>query len=77
MVKWLIVVSGSSYIIYLFHTTFEGLVKSLVHKIGSDGGIWFTAEAVCVIAAGVLLPMLLHRHVLARHGIAQMLFGLR
>lgn len=29
----LLVVSASSYIIYLFHTTFEGFVKSLVQQV--------------------------------------------
>lgn len=36
--NWLILVSASSYIIYLFHTTFEGIAKSVLHKLPFNGG---------------------------------------
>ena len=77
VVGWLIGLSASSYIIYLFHTTFEGFVKSIVHKLNMSGDQWFVLEALCVIAAGVIGPVLLHRWVLSRFKITRLLFGLK
>ena len=70
-------VSGSSYIIYLFHTTFEGLTKSIVHKLSLEGDFWFTIGAIVVIASGVILPIVLHRCVLKKFRMTRLLFGLK
>lgn len=77
----LLVVSASSYIIYLFHTTFEGFAKSIVQKVpllanGNDA-LFFSVGAVAVICTGVFLPILLHRYVLERNPLLRFLFGLK
>ena len=78
--EWLMVVSSSSYIIYLFHTTFEGFAKALVHKIPffTDGNdVLFVINAFVVVCCGVVCPIILHRYVLNKTHITKVLFGLK
>lgn len=74
----LMIVSMSSYIIYLFHTTFEGFAKAIFRKLPLDSNLWyvFLPEAIIVIAIGVITPILLHRYVLKRWQLTSTLFGL-
>lgn len=74
----LMVVSGSSYVIYLFHTTFEGFTKAVIRKLPLDDNLWyvFLPEALIVIMVGVIAPIILHRYVLNRWHLTRMLFGL-
>lgn len=74
----LMIVSMSSYIIYLFHTTFEGFAKAVFRKLPLDSNLWyvFLPEAIVVIAVGVIIPILLHRCVLKRWQLTRILFGL-
>lgn len=77
----LLVVSASSYIIYLFHTTFEGFVKSLIQRVpllenGNDP-LYFSIGAIIVICAGIFLPIVLHRYILERNPLLRFLFGLK
>lgn len=78
---WLIVVSSSSYIIYLFHTTFEGFAKAVVHKIPmfADGSnqMLFCCNIIMVVACGVVCPIILHRYVLNKTKVTKVLFGLK
>ena len=77
---WLMVVSSSSYIIYLFHTTFEGFAKAVVHKIPffTDGNdMLFIINAFVVVASGVACPIILHRYVLDKTHITKIMFGLK
>lgn len=71
-------IAQSSYIIYLFHTTFEGLVKAVLKKLLIDSNVWyvFIPSAILVIFSGVIIPMLLYRFVLKKHRITKLLFGL-
>lgn len=73
----LLVVSSSSYIIYLFHTTFEGFAKAVFRKVPLDSDVWyvFISEAAVVILAGVVIPIFMHR-ILKRHRVTRFLFGL-
>lgn len=81
ILKGFMVVSTSSYIIYLFHTTFEGFTKAIVHKVyasyGIDGDLWFVLTATCVIMTGVICPIILHRYILGRYKVTKILFGLK
>ena len=74
-------VSASSYIIYLFHTTFEGFAKAVVHQIPvfADGSneILFCINISIVVACGVVCPIILHRYVLNKTKISKMLLGLK
>lgn len=74
----LIWVAQSSYIIYLFHTTFEGFVKAVLRKLPLESGVWyvFIPSAVLVISSGVILPILLYLFVLKKYRITKFLFGL-
>lgn len=76
----LILFSASSYIIYLFHTTFEGFVKSVILKVpflvDQNNVIIFTIGAILVIFAGVVFPILLHRYILLKNKTLCLLFGL-
>lgn len=76
---WILRVSGCSYMIYLFHTTFEGFVKAAAIKIPgmSGSGIGFLTVALVTIACGVIGPMLLQRKVFDRFKTTRMMFGLR
>ena len=77
----LLVVSASSYIIYLFHTTFEGFMKTALRKIpilgNGDDSILFSIKALLIIVTGIVFPILLHRFVLSRNNIFRFLFGLK
>lgn len=78
--EWLMVVASSSYIIYLFHTTFEGFAKAVVHKIPffADGNdVLFIINAFVVVGCGVVCPIILHRYVLNKTHITKILFGLK
>ena len=73
--------SASSYMIYLFHTTFEGLAKSVCHKIpfiaNGTNDASFIVGAVIIISCGVIVPVLLHKFVLSRTRVTRFLFGLK
>lgn len=73
----LMAVAASSYIIYLFHTTFEGFAKAVFRKLPLDSGLWyvFVPEALVVIASGIVLPMLLFR-LFKKYRATRLLFGL-
>lgn len=74
-------VSGLSYIIYLFHTTFEGFAKAVVHKIpifaDTSNELLFVVNVAVVVACGVITPVILHRYVLSRYSITKVLFGMK
>lgn len=79
--EWLMIVSTSSYIIYLFHTTFEGFAKALVFKIPylsnlqNDG--MFLIGAVFIVACGILLPIIFSEKLLKKYAVTRSLFGLK
>lgn len=76
--KALLYVSSASYIIYLFHTTFEGFVKSIIIKSGVVMNDWiFLACAIVGVIVGVWMPLLLYRFVLGRWKVTSFLFGLK
>ncbi len=76
--RLLLQISASSYIIYLFHTTFEGFAKAICHKLPLEATLWyvFIPESCIVILAGVFVPMLLYKYLFKRFAIAKFLFGL-
>lgn len=73
----ILLVSASSYIIYLFHTTFEGFAKAVFRKLPLDSDYWyvFVPEALIVIACGVIVPIILFK-VFKRYKTTRVLFGL-
>lgn len=76
---FLLQTAASSYIIYLFHTTFEGFAKAVCHKLPLNNELWyiFVPEALMVISVGVILPILLYRFLLKKYAITRFLFGLK
>lgn len=79
--RWLMQVSASSYIIYLFHTTFEGFAKSVAHKMpmlnDGDNVLLFSVSVIVVVNCGVVAPIVLHKYVLQRYRVTRFLFGLK
>ena len=75
--SWIMVVAASSYIIYLFHTTFEGFTKAVFRKLPFDSNLWyvFVPEAVVVIGCGVAMPVFLY-YIFKTYRITRSLFGL-
>lgn len=78
---WLMATSASSYIIYLFHTTFEGFAKALVFKLPylkniNDSGM-FLIGAVFIVACGVIIPIVLNEKVFKKYTATKLLFGLK
>lgn len=77
--NFLLIIASSSYIIYLFHTTFEGIAKAIVFKIpiltNAQNKILFLLGAFIVITCGIMLPMVIDRFVLRRYKCTKMLFG--
>ena len=75
--SWMMVVAASSYIIYLFHTTFEGFAKAVLRKMPLDSDLWFVfvPEALIVVGCGVVMPVLLYK-VFKRYRVTKLLFGL-
>lgn len=73
-------IAAASYIIYLFHTTFEGFAKSAIRHIPTmtdgDNTLMFVVGAVIVIGCGVAIPLLLHKYVFKRYKITRVAFGL-
>lgn len=76
---YLLLIASSSYIIYLFHTTFQGFAKSILHKfsINSQDPFIFIASACITIAAGLICPILLDRLILQKYKISRFLFGMK
>ena len=78
--SWLLIVSASSYLIYLFHTTFEGFAKAVIQKVpfmNDNGGMFFVLGVFIVVICGVLCPIVLHRCFLDKTKISRFLFGLK
>jgi len=73
-------IAAASYIIYLFHTTFEGFAKSAIRHIpqmtDGENTVTFVSGAIIVIGCGVVIPLLLHKYVLKRHKLTRLAFGL-
>lgn len=72
------IVSSSSYIIYLFHTTFEGFAKAIFSKLalGNSFGYIFLFEAFVIITSGIVIPIILYKYILNRCSTTKYLFGL-
>lgn len=72
-------IAASSYLIYLLHTTLEGLAKAILYKIG-----WFDLQpqsltiwlgAASVILTGVAVPWLLAKFIISKSKPLAFLFG--
>lgn len=79
--NWLLVTSASSYIIYLFHTTFEGLAKAIVFRMpylkDVNDDRMFLIGAIFVVACGVIIPIVLNERVFKKYSITRVLLGLK
>lgn len=71
----ILIVSGSSYIIYLFHTTFMGFVRAFLLKLSLFQSLPLLTIFL-VVASGVALPVLLHKMFLKTRT-TRFLFGLK
>lgn len=71
--------SSSSYIIYLLHTTFQGLTKALILKIHPvyNNQLEFTLAALIIMMMGILMPILVNKYIINKYKITKILFGLK
>lgn len=78
-IKWLLSVSGCSYMIYLFHTTFEGFVKAAAIKVVGvpNTNLIFLTVAVLTVGFGVIIPIFLQRKIFDRFKVTRLMFGLK
>lgn len=76
--RWLLKVAECTYIIYLFHTTFEGFAKAALARLLPPPYVetYFIPVALSVITIGVVCPILLQLHVLNRSRYLSVAFGL-
>ena len=79
--EWLMIVASSSYIIYLFHTAFEGFAKAIIYAIpifaDTSNMLLFIVNAIFGVTCGVVCPILLQRYVLNKTKVTRLLFGLK
>lgn len=79
--EWLMIISTSSYIIYLFHTTFEGFAKAVVFKVpylqNMEDNMVFGVGALFIVACGVFGPIILCKTLFKRYVVTRVLFGLK
>lgn len=76
----LISISFYIFIIYLFHTTFEGLGKAILQKTGfteTFNNLYFTINAFIIITIGIIGPILLQKYILTHSRITRFLFGIK
>jgi putative acyltransferase 3 len=74
----LLTLSSASYTIYLFHTTFEGFVKSFVvnHALTTTEPS-FVFSTLAAITAGIVCPTILQCYILNRWKLTSFLFGIK
>ena len=72
--NWLLVIAASSYIIYLFHTTFMGFTKAMLMKFSFIQSMPVLTILIVVIS-GVVCPVLLHK-LLKFTKVTRFLFGI-
>lgn len=76
--KCLLWVAPYTYFIYLFHTTFEGVAKAVLHKVPlfeTDSGLMFGIAALIIIAFGFWGPILAWRWLVGRIPLLACAFG--
>ena len=75
------ILSVSSYFVYLFHTTFEGLAKAILVKAsfyeGTISTFSFCMSELFIIAFGLIFPILIYQFVVVRFKTTKFLFGLK
>lgn len=80
IVKMLLPIYSSSYIIYLFHTTFNGFARLALTKVpallDTSDSLCFSIGAVIVVTCGIVCPMLLNRFILSKTKVTRFLFGI-
>jgi fucose 4-O-acetylase-like acetyltransferase len=81
MKNFLLNISVCSYTIYLFHTTFEGVAKSLLVRIPLKNyigeNLTFIVSAIIVITVGVIGTFFLHKIIVTHSKLFSYLIGAR
>lgn len=75
--KLLLIIARSSFIIYLLHTTFEGLCRSALFVIIPSLSTQFLLSACIIILAGTIIPILLDKYIIRRYALTKYLFGIK
>lgn len=78
--KKLLYIGKSSFIIYLFHTTIMGFVKSVIHKFSEtmfvENDVYFMISVIVVAFSGIYFSLLLQEYIKKNHVIGP-LFGFK
>lgn len=79
--KVIMTISIASYIIYLFHTTFEGFAKGVLHKFplfmaGGDVSMFILGASIIIIS-GIIFPIALYKYVIRKYYFTRFLFGIK
>lgn len=78
--KYIIEFSNKSYVIYLFHTTFMGLIKMIIQKIpylvNPDYVFGYSLGVFIVVLSGLIGPIYLY-DILKHNKVTRFLFGLK
>lgn len=72
----LLIISEASFTIYLFHTTFQGLAKSLIPTFLSTESS-LTILIALVVSIGIVIPTILHYHIFTKTNLTRQLFGIK
>lgn len=76
--KWLMTISNASFIIYLFHTTVLGFIKSSVRPLlALNNDFIYGTLVIIAISVGTALPTLLAIKLLNKYRLTQWMFGLK
>ena len=71
-------ISSASFFIYLFHTTFDGFVKSAARPLLSlNNDLVYALLIIVAVAVGTIVPAWLAIKVLNRWKLTRWMFGLK
>lgn len=78
-VKLFTFLSSCSFIIYLFHTTFEGFAKAVLEKliVANCDTYLYIVRVFLVVSCGIIFPVLLQKVILEKSQLLKKLFGLK
>lgn len=74
------ILSRASYIIFLLHTTFEGLAKLIINKCtvyGCSLMDFFCVKVLFMVGFGMMIPIILYQTIIIKYKFTKLLFGLK
>lgn len=72
--SWMLAIADASFLIYLFHTTFQGIAKSVIFKLSVTH--YFIVDLVAMTVIGCLGPFLMQKFILSKFKWTRFCFSL-